>query len=78
MNTVVCKDCVYSFVKNSSDKNRRCNQSDDIEIRYVKECPLSYSEKDIEWVEQKEKEDRERGYTLYTVTTECTICDEEV
>lgn len=78
MNTVVCKDCAYSFIENSSGKNRRCNQSDGIETRYIKECPLNYSEKDIEWVEQKEQEDRERGYILYAFTSEVTICDGEV
>lgn len=78
MNTKVCEDCAYSFVNKNGNCNRRCKLYNQLEIRNIVKCPIGCSEKDIEWIEQKEQEDKERGYVLYSFAVKDTICDEEV
>lgn len=70
MKSRVCSECLHSFVNDKLNLNRRCRLYSNMEIRQIEKCPLSFSDKDIDWVEQKEKEDRERGYVLYSRSSE--------
>ena len=65
MNTVVCENCIY-YCKIETSVRKRCRYNIAVDIRSLVKCPRGYNEKDIEWIDLKEKEDEKRGGVLYT------------
>lgn len=65
MNTKICKDCLYSKPESKTNKNRCCSLYYNIRIQSVEKCPMNYNDSDIEWVNLKTTEDKQRGHALY-------------
>lgn len=61
-----CRDCVYS--KTNNNKGfwiRICEKYNRTNIAYVDKCPMDYTQEDIDWIKEKEREDSKRGHILY-------------
>lgn len=69
MKTEICKDCMYSRAINKKGVwSRICKKNAGINIVNIDKCPMNYTQEDIDWIEEKEKEDSKRGYILYGIT----------
>lgn len=64
-----CKDCVY-YETPKKNYYGKCKKSFCSDIRSIINCPMNYTEKDLEWRDEKEKEDSLRGYILYSIVKE--------
>ena len=65
MKVRICRDCAYCIVRGSQRLCKKCISNRTVDIRRFTQCPMGYTEADIDWAEQKCIEDAIRTRPLY-------------
>ena len=60
----ICKDCAYVVRKQKNNRRTIHCEKTGQNILYIVSCPLRYTQEDIDWVNEKSREDSRRGRPL--------------